>query len=340
MLATALVCPRDYAALETSGIALRCPRGHQYPIIDDIPIMLLEDAEQTLGVAADSLAEATGPRHVSAPGDVSSTPRGVDAYVQEAIAATGGYFYKPLIGSLAAYPIPALHLPPALGARFLDLGCNWGRWCIAAARLGYVPFGIDPSLEAIRAARRVARQLGVEVHYVVGDARFLPFPEQSFEVVHSYSVLQHFKKSDACAAFADTARVLRPDGIAKIQMANVAGIRSLYHQLRRGFREPVGFEVRYWTPSELRLAGERTIGPTEISVDGFFSLNPQPNEMLPLRFRTITKISEVLRQISVFVRPLLYVADSVYLTARKSRPQMSGSVICSERVPASASMPG
>jgi hypothetical protein len=36
-----------------------------------------------------------------------------------------------------------------------------------------------------------------------------------------------------------------------VQMASALGIRSLQHQLRRGFRKPKDFDVRYWTPAEL-----------------------------------------------------------------------------------------
>jgi len=315
-LASALVCPRDHSSLEARGRALHCAAGHRYPVLDEIPIMLLDDREQTQWVADDALRQAAQAESDSS-GDRVLAPGEVDDYVVHEITATGGFFYRPLAGSLSAYPIPVLRLPPAPGARLLDLGCNWGRWCIAAARLGYTPFGIDPSLDGIRAARRVARQLHIDAHYVVGDARFLPFAASSFEVVHSYSVLQHFAKDDARAAFAEAARTLRAGGTALIQMPNRAGVRSLYHQMRRGFREPRGFKVRYWTPGELRESAESLIGPTEISVDGFFSLNPQPNELLPMRFRLIAEASEILRRSARYFPALLYVADSLYVTAHK-----------------------
>ena len=46
---------------------------------------------------------------------------------------------------------------------------------MSAAKKGYRAVGIDPSLGAVMAARRVARQLGLEIKCIVGDARFLPF---------------------------------------------------------------------------------------------------------------------------------------------------------------------
>ncbi|HEX8907387.1 MAG TPA: methyltransferase domain-containing protein [Longimicrobiaceae bacterium] len=310
-----LVCPRDHLPLHRAGGGLACRQGHAYPVVDGIPVLLLRDAEQTHGYALESLAAADGAgadRGEAAGG-------GVDPFVQQEIVKTNGLMYRSLLGSLKEYPIPRLDAPPGDGASFLDLGCNWGRWCVAAARLGYLPTGIDPSLEAVRAARRVARALGVRARFIVADARFLPFAGGSFDFVYSYSVLQHFSKENATTAIGEAGRVLKPGGRAMIEMPNVFGLRCLYHQARRGFREPRNFEVRYWTPRELRSTFARLVGAPKLSVDGFFSLNPQPADadLLPLRYRAVIRTSELLRRLSTVVRPLVGVADSLYVTARK-----------------------
>ena len=66
-----------------------------------------------------------------------------------------------------------------------------GRWSIAAARKGFSVVGIDPSLGAVMAARRIAKELNLDIKYLVADGRFLPFRERQFKVAYSYSVLQH-----------------------------------------------------------------------------------------------------------------------------------------------------
>jgi len=43
-----LVCPRDHGALTQAGAALVCAAGHRYPVIDGVPVMLLDDAFQTI----------------------------------------------------------------------------------------------------------------------------------------------------------------------------------------------------------------------------------------------------------------------------------------------------
>src|SRR5204863_8472237 len=136
-------------------------------------------------------------------------------------------------GVLDRYPIPVLRLPDGGGRRLLDVGCSWGRWSMAAARNGYRVVGIDPSLGAVMAARRVARDLKFDASFVVGDARFLPFVQDSFDTVFSYSVIQHFSKVDAKQAIGEIARVLAHGGTTKVQMPSQLGIRCLYHQFRR-----------------------------------------------------------------------------------------------------------
>ena len=312
-----LVCPRDHRPLHLSGDTLVCAAGHAYPVVEGVPVMLLEEAERVPEVIARSpealrsVAEGAREREGMA--------AEVDPFVQKAVMATCGIMYRGLIGRLTRYPIPELRLPPARGETFLDVGCNWGRWCVAAARKGYAAVGVDYNLDAVLAARRVTRQLGREARYVVADARFLPFAAGSFDVAFSYSVLQHLSKADARASIAEMGRTLRPAGRALVQLPNAFGARSLYHQARRGFREPVAMEVRYWTPAELRSTFDRLVGPARLSVDGFFGLGIQPSdvELLPRRYALTVRASEALRRLSGRVGALKYAADSLYVEAAK-----------------------
>jgi SAM-dependent methyltransferase/uncharacterized protein YbaR (Trm112 family) len=314
-----LVCPRDKQDLRDEGTHLVCDQGHRYAVIEDVPILLVSEAEQTH-------IEGTRALAVAESGDASSLPRfnvgagEIDPFVRNAIGATNGGFYQHLVGNLKEYPIPRLRLPAGENKLFLEVGCNWGRWCIAAARQGYQPVGVDPSLKSIRAARRVAKQLGIAATYVVADGRYLPFRDHSFDQVFSYSVLQHLSKENALITLAEIRRALRSGGNALVQMPNVFGVRCLYHQIRRRFREGRDFEVRYWRPAELLSAFTKTIGPSKVSVDGYFSLNVQPSDLhlLPVRYRALVHASESLRWMSNRVPVLTKVADSLYVDANRA----------------------
>jgi SAM-dependent methyltransferase len=316
-LPVALVCPRDRSPLLERDGRLECAESHSYALAEGTPVLLVEEERPTHGSCWVSLEpDATEP--------VEAVENGIDPVVQELLGATCGSLYAPLIGHLRSYPIPELRLPPGEGRLFLEVGSNWGRWCVAADRLGYRAVGVDPSLKGVRAAQRVAAQLDVDASYLVADARHLPFEDGSFDLVFSYSVFQHFAKADALAAFSEIGRVLRSDGRAVIQMANVWGLRSLWNQAReRRFREPrTLFDVRYWGPRELERELSTRVGPTRLVVDGFFTLNPQVSdlELLPRRSRAVVHVSETLRRASGRLAPLRYAADSLYAISRPGGP--------------------
>ena len=335
-----LVCPRDKLPLDCRGGGLVCPKGHEYPVVDGVPVLLLDDCVQTIGIAKASLDAAKcycrgerseAPLFVSTLGINEEEKKGVlqealrggsgiDPVAKFMIGATNGILYRELIGAVKEYTIPELRLPAGNGRRLLDIGCNWGRWSVAAARLGYCPVGIDPSLGAVLAARRVHRQLGLDADFVVGDARYLPFRTGCLDVAFSYSVIQHFSKEDALSSFAEIGRTLRSGGSSLIQMPNMFGIRCLFHQLKRGFRRPVRFEVRYWTASELRRALTARIGTTDISVDCFFGIGLQAADLrlMPPGRQRLIRLSEALRRMSRTLRWMSYAADSIYVASIKA----------------------
>lgn len=315
-VAARMACPRDHRGLERSGTALVCDRGHGYPVLDGLPIFVLEEDEPTHAACVDALRRSVDAGGSPAPEAVG----GIDPYVQRMVAATCGRMYKPLIGKLTHYPIPELRLPPASGASLLDLGCGWGRWSIAAARTGYRSVGLDPSLDAIRAARSVTGQLGLDAGYVVGDARSLPFGDDTFDVVFSYSVLQHFSKQDVRAVLSEAKRILKPGGTVLVELPNVFGALNVAQQLQRRFREPTGFDVRYWRPSEMQATFEELIGPTTISVDSYLFINGQPADrgLLPARFQALIAVSEGLRSLSRRASFLVGIADSLYVQSVKA----------------------
>lgn len=337
-----LVCPIDYLTLEYLKGFLVCSCGRKYPVIDGTPIMLLDEADQTLWVASASIKTANANREITEEqtanlyletlgisekereGIIELAGRNnlnIDPVVAYIVAATNGLAYKHLLGNLDVYPIPEFRLPKANGSRLLDIGCNWGRWSVAATRKGYTVVGIDPSLGAIMAAKRVAVQMGLSIKYVVADARYLPFKESYFDTVFSYSVLQHFSKENVKKVLSSANRVLKTGGTSLIQMANFLGIRSLQHQFMRGWRKAKDFEVRYWSVPELKETFRDKLGDTTISTDCYFGLGLQKNDLslMPAKFKLLIALSEVIRKISDRIGALKYLADSVYVTSHKQR---------------------
>lgn len=308
-----LICPVDKSVLTLEKRSLHCPSGHCFPVVGGIAVLLnpAKNPEVDIPPLTLSSLEKLFLK------DIGTAP--VDTYVQNAICATNGIMYHSLIGKLDHYPIPNIPLPLGAGKVLLDVGCNWGRWSVAASRQQYRVIGMDPNPEAVFAAGRVARKLGVNALFVAADARYLPFKSHSIDQIFSYSVLQHFARHDVHQTLRELSQVLKPGGGVLIEMANRYGLRSFYHQMRRGFTDGSKFDVRYWSPFELRKTWEENFGPSKLIVDGFFSLNPQPQEahLLPKKFQWVVKLSELVKRISLIIKPIQFFADSLYVQSVK-----------------------
>jgi len=101
------------------------------------------------------------------------------------------------------------YLPP--GGRSLEVGCGSARVSGFLAALGFEVVGLDYEVAALRLAGRGFQSGGVKGDMLLGDAFALPFADQSFDVVLSTGLLEHF--ADPSPIVAEMARVLRCGGI-------------------------------------------------------------------------------------------------------------------------------
>jgi hypothetical protein len=53
-----LVCPCDSLELSGDGRVLKCPNGHEFPMVGDVPVLLRSDVPQTIDLASASLRHA------------------------------------------------------------------------------------------------------------------------------------------------------------------------------------------------------------------------------------------------------------------------------------------
>lgn len=327
-----LICPRDHSALHPDGAGLCCAQGHRYPVVDGIPVFILAEQAQTIGVASESLRAAESgegaPLYVETLGLSDAEKRGVaaawaagdneiDPAISHLVGATSGWGYADLIGKLRSYPIPDIPVATSNGEPLLDIGCNWGRWSVSAARKGWRVVGIDPSLGALLAAQRAFANEGHDVSFVCGDARLLPFKPNAFRCAFSYSVLQHFSEADAETAIDEIGRVLAPGGVAKVQMAHNGGLRSRFTGEQNS--DAGVFRVRYWPLTKLRDAFERRIGPATIAAEAYGGLGllAEDRKLVSWKARSLIALSAALKKLAAFAPPLIRVADSVYVTAVK-----------------------
>lgn len=66
------------------------------------------------------------------------------------------------------------------------------------------------------------------LHYDLGDARRLPYPDEEFEHVFSSNLLEHFPATETTAVLTEWARVLKPDGLLELIVPDALGILRDY----------------------------------------------------------------------------------------------------------------
>ena len=116
--------------------------------------------------------------------------------------------------------------PPPLCA--LEAGCGIGRWIIPMAQKGYEITGIEIEQEALNI---------IETHYkatnlklVNGDILNMPFQDDSFDLVISLGVLEHFEKPEIQnKAISEHIRVMKSDGFFFVTVPHVSILRLLIH---------------------------------------------------------------------------------------------------------------
>ncbi len=246
----------------------------------------------------------------------------MDSHVSQTIAVTHGRMYAGLTGRLARYPIPRWPWNAPAGTAVLDLGCGWGRWTLAAAAAGCRAVGVDRSLPAVQAARRVARELGRDqaAHFVCADLDHLPFRPAVFDQAIAYGVWQYLPRQGE-AALREAINTLRPHGVLRLQLPHRGGLRTRWFRLLARCGRPRETGVQYWTLAQMRQWAALQPGPpaTEnnlrLRAEGYFSTNAQwdDRDLLPRRYRCLVAASRLLCRCSRRWPALLALADAVWL---------------------------
>jgi hypothetical protein len=79
------------------------------------------------------------------------------------------------------------------------------------------------------------------------------------------------------------------------------------------------FRVRYWSLTSIRDTFEKKIGPSILTAEGFGGLGllAEDRQYVSGKARLLIVISAMLKKFSMFVRPMIRLADSVYVVSVK-----------------------
>jgi alkylated DNA repair protein alkB family protein 8 len=101
------------------------------------------------------------------------------------------------------------------GQNILDIGCGNGRLLELFAEKKVQYTGLDISAELIKIANKKCQQYNVsQISFQVGDMRYLPFANDSYDLVFAVSALHHLPHHlNRWLALSEIFRVLRPGGL-------------------------------------------------------------------------------------------------------------------------------
>ena len=139
--------------------------------------------------------------------------------------------------------------------RVLDLCCGQGRHSLEMARRGFMNVeGLDRSHYLIRKARQDARKIGLTTRFREGDARKLPYPSDTFDVVmilgNSFGFFETVQED--LKVLSEVFRVLKPWGRVLMDVADGEYLKANF--------DPRSWE---WIDKDLFVCRERSL-----SLDG------------------------------------------------------------------------
>lgn len=167
------VCPRCKAPL----VEFACPGcGASYPVVEQIPCFVTGPSRGS-GHNISEIYDQIYAHHQ-------------DVWIDQGRSDRFQKWFSDLAASFSTGPL-------------LEIGCGEG--ILLSAFRSAAPVGIDPSIQALLRARR--RSI---VQCAVARAEELPFPSESFDIVASVGVMEHFEDQDAASA--EIRRVLSRSG--------------------------------------------------------------------------------------------------------------------------------
>jgi SAM-dependent methyltransferase len=115
--------------------------------------------------------------------------------------------------------VDLLDLPP--GAEILDCPCGHGRIANALAERGFRVTGLDASDFFLERAREDASARGVDVEYVRGDMRALPWQDHFDALVNWFTSFGYFSDDQNMAVLAQFRDALKPGGKFVLETLNI-----------------------------------------------------------------------------------------------------------------------
>jgi len=119
-----------------------------------------------------------------------------------------------------------------INCKLLEIGAGASRSSLLLSLDGATPFFLDTSISALNISKELATFHNIEAHHIQGDAFTLPFKDDSFDVVWSGGLLEHFYKEEQQQLIKEHIRVTKKGGKAIILVPHRnAPIYNVFRQI-------------------------------------------------------------------------------------------------------------
>lgn len=107
------------------------------------------------------------------------------------------------------------------GQKVLDLGCGVGRHAIPLAQKGVSVTGLDSTASYLRMARERADRASLEVRWIEGDMRRIPYKDEFDAVINCWTSFGYFTNpQDDARVLKEARKSLKPGGLLFLDVVN------------------------------------------------------------------------------------------------------------------------
>jgi len=114
--------------------------------------------------------------------------------------------------------IEILNLPP--GSKILDLACGFGRHTIPLAKKGYDMTGLDYTEKFIRMAEEKAKKENLQIEFLIGDMRKIPFENHFAGVISYFTSFGFFSDEENFEVLKGVSKALKREGKFLLEIMN------------------------------------------------------------------------------------------------------------------------
>jgi len=111
-----------------------------------------------------------------------------------------------------------LNLPPR--SKILDLACGFGRHTIPLAKMGYDMTGLDYTEKFIQMAEEKAKKENLQIEFLVGDMRKIPFENHFAGVISYFTSFGFFSDEENFEVLKGVSKALKKEGKFLLEIMN------------------------------------------------------------------------------------------------------------------------